>query len=150
MVNTPPRVAQNHPPNPINPPNLANVQLDMAQAMDQLTAQIGRLGLSPQVKSIPGENSKVGNDFIQWAGCPGYPVRAPQFAPRFASQFNQRPKLPSPRQPWGYQPMYPRFQPRMVRKARFCTNPSVSTSTDVADATLSIISRITDSTLSTG
>ena len=39
----------------------------MAQVMNQLTAQLGHLGLSTQVKSIPGENYKVGNDFIQWA-----------------------------------------------------------------------------------
>ena len=67
MVNTPLHIIQVNPPNPINPSDPVNVQLDMAQAMDQLAAQIGRLGLNPQVKSIPGENYKVGNDFNQWA-----------------------------------------------------------------------------------
>ena len=39
-----------------------------------------------------------------------YPVRNPQF-----TQSTQRPRFPSPRQPWNYQPMYLRFRPSAPR-----------------------------------
>ena len=139
MVDTPPHVIQANSSGPTDPPDPANVQLDMTQAMNQMTVQmnqmtalmnqmtvqmdqmttyIDRLGPSPQVKSIPGGNFEAETDYIQWAGCPEYLVRVPQFAPRFASQFNQRPKFLFPQQPWTYQPMYPRFRPNASRAVR--------------------------------
>ena len=43
------------------------LQADIARAMDQLADRIQHMGADPKVKSIPGVNYKIGNDFDQWA-----------------------------------------------------------------------------------
>ena len=43
------------------------LQADIARAMDQLADRIHHMGADPKVKSIPGVNYKIGNDFNQWA-----------------------------------------------------------------------------------
>ena len=132
MVDTPTCGVLEGPHGPTGPPDPPNDQSDMTQAMNQMTMQmdwmtaqmsqmavqmnrvtthIDHLGLSPQVRSIPRGNFEAEIDNIQWAGCPESLVRAPQFVPRFATQFNQRPKILFPQRPWTYRLMYPRFRP---------------------------------------
>ena len=43
------------------------LQADIARAMDQLADWIRHMGADLKVKSIPGVNYKIGNDFNQWA-----------------------------------------------------------------------------------
>ena len=45
----------------------APLQADLARAVDQLADKIQNMGADPKVKSIPGPNYKIGNDFDQWA-----------------------------------------------------------------------------------